>query len=79
MFADHKLWTIEDAAAYLRISPSTLRDWIKTKRSPPYVKLGHSKQAKIRFIATVVMNWAASLAIDLAPRRARGRPRKASQ
>lgn len=76
MTNSYRLWTIEDAAAYLRIAPSTLRDWVKAKRSPPYVKLGNSKQAKIRFIATVVMDWAAGLVIDPSPRRTRGRPRK---
>ncbi|WP_081609017.1 helix-turn-helix domain-containing protein [Paramagnetospirillum caucaseum] len=74
--ADHHLWTIDDTAAYLRISPETLRGWIKDRRAPPYRKLGSSRQAKLRFEPDAVIRWVSGLPTNPQARGRRGRPRK---
>lgn len=49
------LWTVAEAAAYLKISPKELRNRV-TRRSVPYLKIGRS----IRFDPAKLRAWAAS-------------------
>lgn len=64
--ASHEsLWTIEQAAAYLEVSPRYLRD-----TDCPRVRLpGHGvrRQAVIRYIPSVVRAWVDQWRTDRAP------------
>jgi hypothetical protein len=53
------LLTNEQAAALLGIKPTTLEIWRIRGKSPPFLKLGTSKQAPIRYQRSVIVKWLA--------------------
>ena len=53
------LLTNEQAATLLGIKPTTLEIWRIKGKSPPFLKLGVTKQAPIRYQRTEVMKWLA--------------------
>lgn len=71
------LWTYAEAARYLRISESTLRDRVKRGGGPPRVKEGKSRQAHVRFRPEDVIAHAAGNVVLPRNAKRRGRPRKA--
>jgi hypothetical protein len=44
-----KNFTTYEAAEYLGLKESTLRDWRCEKRGPRYVKMGKSRNAAVRY------------------------------
>ncbi len=60
---DEPLWTLEEVAAYLRVSESTIRRWVRLG-AIPNVRFGapdsDSKRPRraLRFIPGVVRRWA---------------------
>jgi hypothetical protein len=53
------LLTNEQAAALLGIKPTTLEIWRIRGKSPPFLKLGASKQAPIRYQRSEITRWLA--------------------
>jgi hypothetical protein len=51
------LLTNEQAAALLGIKPTTLEIWRIKGRSPPFLKLGSSKQAPVRYQRSTMAAW----------------------
>lgn len=70
------LWTYAEAARYLRIAESTLRDRVRRGGGPPRVKDGTSRQAPVRFRPEDIVAHAAGLVIQPRKGKRRGRPRK---
>lgn len=50
---DEPLWTVDDVAAFLKLSPKTIRDW-QTARSLPFLKIGGT----VRFMPETIRDWA---------------------
>jgi hypothetical protein len=83
---NESLWDDLEAAAYLKLSPLTLRKARMSGNGPPFVKLGHA----VRYVPSSVRDWCAERAQrstaeqsrpPLTPQHQRGpgRPRKARQ
>jgi hypothetical protein len=53
------LLTNEQAAVLLGIKPTTLEIWRIRGKSPPFLKLGGSKQAPIRYQRSEITKWLA--------------------
>ncbi len=51
------LLTNEQAAALIGIKPTTLEIWRIKGKSPPFLKLGTSKQAPVRYQPSAVADW----------------------
>lgn len=49
--APRRLLTREEAAALLAVSPGTLSRWAAERLGPPFVKLGPSDKAAVRYPA----------------------------
>lgn len=52
------LWTLEEAAAYLRVPPATLYQWRKRHYGPPAAKVGRY----LRYNPVKVRAWVDGLA-----------------
>lgn len=48
-------WTVEEAAAYLKVSPRTLKNWRAQQKGPPYHRYG---QKLVHYIPEEVSAWA---------------------
>jgi hypothetical protein len=53
----NEIWTTEDLALYLRVSPETVRSWRRAGSGPPYAKLGDGKTAAVRYRRCEVAEW----------------------
>lgn len=56
---DNGLWKHEDVAAYLRIAPQTVRNWVKAKKIP-FLKIGGVN----RFDPDAIRDWAQEKKVD---------------
>lgn len=45
-----KLLTTKEMAERLRVSEQTMRRWRKAGQSPPYLRLGAGKYARVRYV-----------------------------
>lgn len=61
-----RLWTTEEAAEWLGISPLTLRDWRTVNRGPRAVRLGGGRKPALRYRPADVREWADSRVEDAA-------------
>lgn len=52
------LLTSKQTAALLRIKPNTLEIWRSKGKGPEFIKLGDSQSAPIRYLRSVVMEFA---------------------
>ncbi|GAA2812210.1 helix-turn-helix domain-containing protein [Streptomyces showdoensis] len=55
MARTHLLWTTAEAAAFLRISPKTLRNWRSMGRGPAYER--HAGRRGVFYRPAVVRRW----------------------
>lgn len=63
---EEPLWTTDQVAEYLNVSPKTIRNW-QGKHAIPFVKLGGA----VRYVPTVIRAWVA----ESAPEPAGAAPR----
>ena len=56
IFEPDELLKVEEVAERLRVSKSTVRDWVFT-RFIPFLKLGASKRAAVRFHGKALNQW----------------------
>ena len=54
----------KEAAAVIGVTPATLRFWRCVGKSPPYTKLGKSKQAGVRYNLEDIEAWKADRKFD---------------
>ncbi len=52
-----ELLTSEEAAILLGIKPNTLEIWRTKGKGPEFIKLGHAKQAPVRYIKSALVDW----------------------
>ncbi len=57
--AEQPLWTDEQVATYLGVSPKSLPRWRVEGRSPPFVKLAYGRTGLVRYRPIDVINWVA--------------------
>ncbi len=55
-----ELLTSEEAAVLLGIKPNTLEIWRTKGKGPEFVKLGNAKQAPVRYIKSILVDWIAA-------------------
>lgn len=56
IFKPNEMLKVEDVAERLRVSESTVRDWVFT-RYIPFLKLGPSKRSAVRFYGRALNQW----------------------
>jgi len=52
-----RLLTRKQAAQYMGLKPSTLADWATDGSGPPFIKLGPSQQARVRYRKCELDSW----------------------
>lgn len=52
-----KFLTSPQLAEMLGVSEGTLRNWRANKQGPPFIKLGKSKQAEVRYKIDDINSW----------------------
>jgi excisionase family DNA binding protein len=62
-----RLLTRKEAAERLRLSVRTLRRWADEDRGPPFVKMGESRAARIRYPEDLFEEWIAAGATPNSP------------
>lgn len=53
----NKFLTSVQLAELLGVTEGTLRNWRAAKQGPPFVKLGKSKQAEVRYKESDINSW----------------------
>lgn len=53
---DRGVFTKEEVAAYIGVTPRTISNWVQEGRIP-FLKLGDAKQSPIRFPKSAIDNW----------------------
>ncbi|HYN22013.1 MAG TPA: helix-turn-helix domain-containing protein [Thermoanaerobaculia bacterium] len=61
---DEPLWTPQEAAEYLRVSPRTLEKWRELRIGPSYIRLGSGPRAAIRYHPSLVRRFAESSVVS---------------
>ena len=51
------LWTTEQTAKALQISPQTLRAWRYKGFGPPFVRIGPAERARVKYRIKDVEDW----------------------
>jgi excisionase family DNA binding protein len=51
-----KFLSVEEAAKFLRVKPSTIRFWTYSKKIP-FIKLGKSSSSTVRFKRSELLKW----------------------
>lgn len=49
--------TPKEAGTYIRRSVSTLEEWRRTKKGPPYIKIGPGKRAGVFYYRPDLDSW----------------------
>lgn len=52
-----ELLTSAETAALLGIKPNTLEIWRGKGKGPPFIKMGETPQAPVRYLQSVVADW----------------------
>ena len=69
------LLTRREAATYLAVQPTTLRDWYAAGRGPAAIKLGPLRTSRVRYAREQLDAWRADPSAYTEPARPKGIPR----
>ncbi len=51
---ERKLLTVKEVAEILTVTKSTLKEWRRLKKGPPFIRIGHNT---IRYSDELLDNW----------------------